>query len=52
MIYFELSQLPDIILDQLQEAIGREIESLQEELREVTAEKLRRSAPNQMVLDV
>lgn len=52
MIHFELDKLPMVILDQLQAAIGKEIEDLQEELRLVTAEKLRRNAPNQMTFDV
>lgn len=51
-IHFNLEQLPDDILDQLQRAIDKDIQALRDDRMLVTAEKLRRSAPNQMHFDV
>lgn len=52
MIYFDLEELPDHILDQIQRSIDDQIERLRNDRMLVTAEKMRRNPPNQMSFDV
>lgn len=51
MIHWNLEELPDHLLEQLQNAIDKEIQQLRDDRQLVVAEKLRRSAPNQLTFE-